>query len=798
MSKSLSLRLFFASNISEKANMKKAFFHPLDDLGIEVIFAPFHDPFLASQLPFIFKKGKRTSAKIEFEWCWTKITWDRCKKNAFVCTLSAQVFRNIQNYTHFIACLNAPFNVSYKFSADFGTGHVSISEEFTGTSSRDEKIIPITISKNIDTRFLNYFTVKINANSAGPGQVTLSWFGLRDSPRYRQLRHKKKNKEMLQWDNFIYPQNQWGKVAFAKGLLFDESALDGIRRKKRRRGWKQHFNILESQAKKYLQRIPEADLGAYLPTDDQRYIRDSEKGKRSYHWEALVLAFVGLVVRNKQMIQHALRYMMCMALTPNWAQSAEQRIRSSTWDIRCFMEEMTTTSLSILLDWLDFALLPATKNWIRQIIWDRGISFVRRDLMKNAYMRHMNQGAVFSRACILGGLMLEDHWDMGDFVDDSFNIMEQVLKKYIQSDGSVHEGPAYLCQLMQGTIPAMIAYHRARKTDYTLCIRNHFGKTIAFIETLSAGTPGMLVPWGDCRTHWFCGDGIPVLAALFPDTLVADMLGPCLQTGQVFKVTGTLTGSGGLLGMAYGPSKVAPSSRIRQGFSVLQHSGLLSCKRSKNDHQVSLFINGSPGRQTHAHKDCGAFVLSVNDVPLFIDRGMLEYHFIGALDLTKSSMHNLLTPILHGGIFPDHSFPDMPIKPKYCYNAGKLNASFDLTAIWSDFFARYRRHFESKSPEKLRISEEGRLKKKGRLAFHLHTPHNVSIKNNIATIYTQNTKCSVRAKWVSHVKLFHDRLHLNQQKTTHIAFLSKALDSHFRLDTDIQIAVAQEKGSEFF
>ena len=109
---------------------------------------------------------------------------------------------------------------------------------------------------------------------------------------------------------------------------------------------------MHDAAVSYLSFAPEQNLGRFLPDEDPRYMRNEELGRPLLHWRALMLAYVGLIIKDYQMINHALRHLMCMIDTPNWFHSAEHVVPTMTWDTRSFLPEATSTTVAILWDLL--------------------------------------------------------------------------------------------------------------------------------------------------------------------------------------------------------------------------------------------------------------------------------------------------------------------------------------------------------------------------------------------------------------------------------------------------------------
>ncbi|MBW2219571.1 MAG: hypothetical protein JRF40_08800, partial [Deltaproteobacteria bacterium] len=536
---------------------------PLDSAWAEVIFAPFHDPEVSPTLPVKFEQIKAQCCGIDFSWCWTVLSWAECPKQEDAAFLNLITDIEVRQYDGLIICIAIAQETSVRFEIKHNNPWKAFGEGYRGTGKRMEILLPI--EEGILNEVRLYFTSETLLSQS----VQISWFGLQNSELIQRMRDHKLEYNP-EWPGLIKPMSDWGLVKFEIGLLFCESEIEKLRRKKELPGWDDNFRFLEDKAKEYLERRPETDLTDYLPFNDSRYLREYEFGKTPYYFEALVLGFVGLINQDKEIMAHALRYLMCMVHTKHWTQSAESRLAGSSWDQRCFLEEMTTTSVSLLSDWFAFALTDRAKVLIRQSIWDKGLAIIERDLMKYEYLYYINQGAVFCRARILGGIYLEKSWPrVGKYVERAFSDMTHCLKNYIEKDGGTHEGIGYFCQMLQAVLPATIAYAHKKGKTIEKYIKKYFSRCENYVATMSGSIPGTVLVEGDCRTNYFCGDAIPILAGFFPGGVCEKILGSCIASGSVFSVTGTLSNSGGIIGFVYGPDEIVQPECVAPVFSVL-------------------------------------------------------------------------------------------------------------------------------------------------------------------------------------------------------------------------------------
>lgn len=617
--------------------------------------------------------------------------------------------------------------------------------------------------------------------------VQLSWLGLRNSELVKQMKENRRQPDP-EWPGLIKPVTERGEMKFELNLLFSSGDLEKLREKKKRPGWDAHFRLLEGKAVEYLSRVPEKDLGEYLPYNDTRYLRAAESGKSPYYFEALVLGFVGLVNLDERMISHALRYLMCMVHTKHWAQSAESRLYGSTWDQRCFLEEMTTTSVALLADWFFYALTDRARGLVRQSIWDKGLAVVDRDLMKYEYLYHINQGAVFCRARIFGGLYLEHSWPhLGGYVDRAFSDMNGCLKNYVAADGGVHEGVGYFCQTLQAVLPAAIAYHRRRGGSFERFVKKHFSRSEDFVAAMSGSVPGTAIPEGDCRTGYFSGDAIPILARIFPEGKCARILKSCLETGNVFAVTGTLTNSGGITGFVYGPDIVQESETIVPTFAIMKKSGHLVSFREQGGHSMRCHLLGSIAHPHHSHFDKSNIILECDSEQILVERGMVQYYYSAANNLKSSCMHNVITPVAADGSYPDQVHPAKPVIPLGKGDRSFLQASVDLSGLWGHYMVRCSRSIRSDTPDKFVITDEGRLIETGRIAFHLHSIFPFKVGDSAVTLRSSSSEIIIEAPWAEDIICRQESIDLHHNSVFHLMIHSPLIKNDFFFNTTITV-----------
>ncbi len=784
---------------------------PLDSGMVEYIFAPLFDYEHAPAVAIEIDESSTATVSRETEWCYTKIVWHGARAGTTAVLGRCLTPFDVRTHDTLVAAFTLAPLATIEFALLGGDGKIlgSWSEPLAGTGVRQEVLLRIDrLLANIGSpralgrllrlrpRSFGGVAFQISSSATDAGVLALTWLGLRDSKAYAILQRSRRG-FVPDWSPWIKDRAIWGECTPSYGMLFGKDELLHLRVKKEFPGWKEHFTLLEEKAQRFLKRDPEDDFGTYLPHHDARFKRVSDNSYTAWHWEALILAFVGLVNEDDRMISQALRYLMCMIHTPHWVDGSENRIPSSTWNWRSFMEEMTTTSVAILVDWIGFALTPQAMNLARQALWTRGMARVQRDLFQFDYMHTMNQGAVFCRALIFGGLTLEREWPRAKHLaDDAYQTMKTILAGYIKPDGGISEGPGYLCQTLTATLWATIAYSRARNLDWRDEVKQLFGTVEPYVRVMAAGRPGQCIPSGDCRVDWFSGDGIPILASIYADSAYSDILMECLINGWVHELTGTLAGSGGMVGMVYGPDAVPPSRDFVESSLWLPDTGKYACTREVEEHRVRLWATTTSYGASHSHLDHGAIGIEIDRSPVFIDRGMAEYWHAELVHLMKRSFaHNVLTPVLPDGSWADQVMVTKPFSSAVKTGPWPILLQIPSEEVWPGQMRTYERAIEecNTAPVVLRVRDRGELCTSGYVAFHLHSPYQFIVDGNAVVIWIAGVRCMVDFAWASEVKVRKSIPDFSGRDIYHICAVSSAVTA-FDLSTTITIDSPDSKG----
>jgi Heparinase II/III-like protein len=753
----------------------------LDSTATEVVFAPFHDPMITRSLGVELQPLGASHCELSYYWwCWLTIVWEQCPPGQDAAQLSLPCGIDLGRFDQFIACLNLPTHVSVRFAACVDGTWRELGGETPGQGKRME------VTPHLPQGRLTGVRAIFRAQANAPATLHLSWFGLADSKLVRQIEAARLPWNPA-WPELIVPSEGWKEIKFGRGLFFDAADLPRLREKKKLPGWRENFAVLEQHAQHCLQREPEADIGEFLPWNDIRYSRAREHGKEPYFWEPLVLGLVGLVNNDERMMRHAVRYLMCMAHTTHWCQSAESRLKGSTWDQRCFIEEMATTACAILLDWFDFALTDRARDLVRQAIWDKGLAIIERDMMKFEYVHHINQGPWFCRARVLGGLMLEQAWPrVGEYADRAFREQRAAMNNYILADGGTDEGVGYFSVTVTTVLWSVMAYARARQQDPHALLPEHLPRSDRFVATMSAVEPGKTLLDGDQTTDYFTGDTIPMLASLFPGSVYTRILANVLprprpSTDLPHYILDSF------LGFVFGPEQIEPAQTIVPTFSVLDRVGQLTSLRRQEGHSVRLHVTGAKAHASHTHLDKGAFTLELNGVPFLIDRGMVRYDDWRSGILHRTYLHNVITPCRSDGTWPDQAAVEQPVIPTGAGDERQLRAEIDLAHVWREQMNRCRRVLHADSFEEFTVEDTGELKTESPIAFHLHASWPFRIDGKRVILEHGGIALEIVADWAVTATQREDLIDYRFEPVQHLVLLSRPLTT-FKLQTRFRTA----------
>lgn len=685
----------------------------------EAIFAPFNDAMFHVQMNEVTTPVDATGFRAEVFWDSRHVKWEGCAPGVVAGTHDVPVEFPWGDFDEFVFCLTIPPGAAVRFlTCHRGGAWEPLGGFVEASMTRQEIVRTIPAAKPDRVR------VEFLAREVGPKNVMLVWFGLRDSRLAASLLRARPRWDAA-WDGLIKPESEWVEPTFPNGLLLDSAGLEGLRERAQRPRWKEHFARIEERARLAMQRAPEDDLqiSDFAPFSDERYVRTEERGRQPLYYDSLRLAMVGLVNQDHAMLRHAARYLMVMLHLKHWSPSAETRVQGSTWDQRCFTEEMMTTSAALLLDWLDFLLTDRAREFGRQMLWDRGITVIERDMAKCEYVHHINQGPWFCRGRLIGSLVLEKAWPRfgPENADRAMQQLRDGMNRYLLPDGGIDEGPMYLHLTLETIIVACHAYARSRGMDPRELLPEAMPHVPEFLAALATSDLGFHVPAEDCGTRKLLADDTAMLAALFPggiyDALCA---GSLLQPDEPFNYLHHYAGTG-VFAFLLGPDHVPEPRTCAATFSRLPVTGFAGSYRTDGAKSLRLTFSGTKARPSHSHADRGGFTAEVDGLPVFIDRGVVRYDDPRVMPLKRTENHNSFAPSFDGTVTIEQILATVPLIPEASGDEKSFRATLDLTHVWPDAMTNCRRTISSVDLDGWTVEDTGELVREGRVVFFLQS-----------------------------------------------------------------------------
>lgn len=728
----------------------------------ESMFAPFHDPAVAEQLPLRLEPGTATGLKRDFGWDGVKLSWDTAKPNTVAARLELPLAGLPERFDHFVFCHVAPKDVSLTFEASRAGQWTPLGAPVPGTGGRKEATFAI------GARPIDAVRCLFTALGGGHVMISLQWWGVARAALVAELDAARPRFDG-NWEGLILPPEQWPDVKLARGLLFNIGDLPALREKRSAPCWDKHWALLEERARHFLQRRPEDELDSFLPQTDQRYIRARESGRTTFFSEPVILGFVGLVNGDRAMGFHALRYLMCLCHTTWWTQSAESRARGSIWDQRCFNEEMATTAATLLLDWYDFALTPRARALAQQVLWDKGVAVIERDMMKWDYVFTMNQGPWFCRARLLAGLYLETVWPrMQPHTELALADMRAGMENYVLPDGGTDEGLGYFSVTMHAVLPGLLAYARARAVDVRTLLPTHFAQTAGFVAALSAMEPGRVITEGDNTIDLVVGDTIPMLAAIFPAEVYSRVVAACLMQRRPAGYYDQYFFEG-VFAFIAGPTQMVPPETIVPTFALLAQTGHLTSRRANTaGRSVRLHFVGAKARASHTHFDKGAFLLELDRTPVLIDRGQVRYDDLRSYTLKRTELHNTLTPVSADGVYLNQSGVQEATIPTGEGDEQRLRAKIDLAHVWRGVMSRCTRELVADTVEEFSVIDRGELITPSALVFNVQSRVPWDIRGREAVLRVEGWEVTLRAPWADELFQVEDSIDFRLEPVWHL------------------------------
>ncbi len=594
---------------------------------------------------------------------------------------------------------------------------------------------------------LERISLRVASTKSGADEVWLYWIGCAHAKRRTAL-VARKSPFTADWAGWLQPEGAAVDGSLRLGLLFGAEELAALRQKALSPLYRPLMDQLRATARDAMRdpRTPESQVGPYLASGDIWAIQSRERdaGTRSFHIDAPVCAFVGLIDQDPACLRFAARIAVSVAHTVNWAPHFMQTFPGSTWDTRGFPEAHVTAGIALALDWAGGWFTPKAEHLVRYAIATKGLPRIREAFLQYEYMWNCNQHHMIGLGRILGLLVLHKAWprtmaDIDVFEQDLYEIID----RYIQADGSTHEGVGYWSNSFRASLASLAALARLRGKALAAVIPAKLRSMDTYIASLlsTSGEPGSYHPIADTVGDAVAVDAISMLAAATNAPLWRGLMADCLRRGKKVKRDWTFDGC---FAVIFGPAHCPEDLVEFPAFAKLAKAGTASSFRRIGPESVRLFLVGAMENAGHCHRDKGSFILEAGGEPFAADRGAVPYEDAANLPFMKSEVaHNLAVPDGCAQQNPSPYASDWLAQGDDKF----LAAEIDTSRTWLPPVLSCRRTLHSPTPDHIEITDEIELAEARAVRFLLHSPLPMHAGRGQGEITGRAFRLTVTAPW---------------------------------------------------
>ena len=529
------------------------------------------------------------------------------------------------------------------------------------------------------------------------------------------------------------------------GIMFDDEELESIRRKVQKGYLKQVFEELRVEALEDLNMEPEKCIGSYAPSIDDRWTRVRDRGKKPFQDPMRRLAFVGLIDRNPDMCRMAVRLALSAAHCTYWTESHMGVFPGDSWHHRSFLEQAYCTSCAYVLDWCGHFLTPYGRNAIEDAIIMKGLPRIESDFKRHEYIKHMNQGIVFSAGRIIGMLSVVKRYPgYRSLIEEAEADLHRMIEEYVLSDGGTAEGVSYWDYTFATCMPiftALSRFHGKSFNEYatpTLLKTGNYAK-----HNVSIQDGGYrMININDAQTlHGYAPSVLAAFYQLSGDKDFLDLLSVTVGSGAP-------TRSDKEMMIVQVPEEFEPVERyIHYGLMDYPVTGFTHIVRKGEDCDTCLYAVSGKKETGHGHEDKGSFILETDKEGFCIDRGKTSYSSVESVVMAQATYHNLFYPEKPDGS-PAAQRPLSQSNSVAAYADGVFRYSTDVTAAWEEgLFKHIERRIVSDKAEAFVIEDFAELYEAMPMSFRVNTTLPAVVEDGEVRIVGEYNDVLIQPMW---------------------------------------------------
>ncbi|MEI6970309.1 MAG: heparinase II/III family protein [bacterium] len=698
----------------------------------EAILDPFWDPAMSELDQWRIEPGPDHGLVMRQNWCWAEFEWVRRPVSGPSLRMRRACGVTCGDYDRLVLSVMAPEEAVVRIVAETDRGLRRLDAPPAGLKKKE-----LALELEGATR-LDAVTIEVEAGADGIAQGWFNWLGLQHSGR---LAHMLKTQSGwgARWEKHLKDEAFEPAFAPSYGLLLNGGELAALRERHEAmmaQGLASPFLAAAEAAKAD---PPESLIGDFVSFwGDTRYNRERDHGHQLLA-HGVNAAIAGHLRRDKRLLRLAARYALSIAMCKNWDDGFICRFPGGTFEHRCFVQSLCAFDVAAILDLAGECFTDTGREFLLRRLAEESIGAIQFNTWKHDYIFGCNQLGWFTPGRVLALAVLNRHWPrVRPYLDIAYRELCESLERSILPDGGYVEGPTYFRCVGRDAGLGVYFYSRALGRPMAELIPPTMTRCGDLAEALISTDNGSdLIPICDGRPlHEFLSQA--VMATLLPDSAWARMLRKALDrhNGRPFSdlvpgfvpmladaaIAWSLVG--GLPDQAADPRPV-----VR-----LPDMGPLVSQRRLGDAWVKLFIQGNHAGAGHTHEDKGSFVLEFAGETFAMDPGTCDYSHPLAGALTNCERHNMLVP--YGTAERPHPACPLPhdVKPMGVGDATSFSAEIDATPGWEPYYRRWRRTWESPTPDVLAISDDYELAAGEGVEFYWQTRMPVAIEGRRAVI----------------------------------------------------------------
>ncbi len=680
----------------------------------EAVFEAFHDPQLSELSQWRVTGDGVAGFKVWQNWIWVELAWEQPAANGVVARFTRPLDLDCTGYDRLIVCAALPEGGCYTLRAETDAGPRTRRGEPMGATKREEWL-PLDGAKRV-----TQLTVEASFPPRGSGHGWIYWMALQSTARLpAHLAQWRGHDE--RWEKYLQPADFQPTFQPAHGLLLTAEELDAVRREF---AASPAADALREAGQDARAIRPEDLIGQFVNFWNSNSLRRERDHGKVITIHGANAAQAGMLLRDPALCRLAARFAISLAHCERWDDCFVCYLPGSTWEQRSFVQAVCVYETALILDLCGEWFTEVGRQLVLRRIAEEGLGNLNFTNWWWEYIFHCNQLAWFAPGRILGYLLLERTMParvegyprpqpsrVAPYTDLAVKDLLENLDRILLPDGGYVEGPAYFTWVARQAFVALHLYARARGRQLADLMPATMRQTARMAEMLCSTDDQVdMIPI--CDAMYAFPEALAFLAAFLPDSHWVTIYHKQLRRAGA---------APSLLAMGLAPAIPAAGPALRP-FADMPDTGMMCSVRRLQGEIVKLFLMGNKAGAGHTHEDKGSFVLEFAGDSFAFDFGVVDYSNPLVAELKTAQRHNMLTPWVPGQR-PQPANPiAADIRAEGRGDATAFYAAMDATAGWEGWFRRWRRTWDSPTPDTLVIEDDWAIEQGEGVVFHWTTP----------------------------------------------------------------------------